>query len=297
MDLNSNSDYSEYVQPDCTASKTTRNRLSSCSGSVVNDTIHECNEVDLPETRNKKIKEKLLNFYQSNNIDKSDKERISEKFKTNSLKIESKNKRKIMKSKVKSVDNLIYDSAETAVSGEDGTGNLFAPKCTLKEDISTSSSAELMKIASQCCELTVCEKLCAETIKCISDVTDNAEAQYAEEEVLPEIKFEFEKNITLSECGSVNCSGKSSSLDLSSLSLNSNCTIDENGEIKDEQCSLFELQITEAGENETENAPPVSSPGIQQNYVNICSFPEYVNVNINSSPGITRNCKYTVVSS
>lgn len=281
LDLTSNPDFSEYVQPDCVAC-TTNNRLSSCCSSVVNETIHECVEVDVMETcsnANQKVENRnRLETYHFNMM-KSDK--INEKHRTNSLRLESKNKSKNIKNKVRSSENLIYDREFTNI---DDNENRVQEQSQNEPVDNPEKKEEISKVSVD--ELSACEALCAEAIKCLSAMTNESQ----NDDMPSEIHFQFDRiadtagSSTQSDCDSVD-SRQNSSLDLSSLSLNSNCTVDENGEIK---CSL-ELNITEEGEIETENVPPPISPADIQR-VNVCNLPEYVNVNL-------QNTSYTVVSS
>lgn len=258
------SDFSEYVQPDCTSCKG-NNRLSSCSGSVLNDTIHECIESehsDKTSTSSRGEKHGLKFYSFGKNSRKS-----VEKGKSNSLRVESKSKVKHAKNKVKSTENLIYGRESESVS----------------EDLRSRRTTDEKNR-----ELTACEILCAKTIKCMYDL-ENAEGNDGDQ-----IQFEFDKPTNGSSAPSERCGSPASSLDLSSLSLNSNCTIDENGEIKDEQS--LELKISERGDIETETVPPVLTDS--QTYLGLCNLPEYVNVKINSAESsLPRRCKYATVSS
>lgn len=254
------SDFSEYVQPDCNTCKG-NNRLSSCNGSVLNDTIHECIESEPSDkTSVSSHGEKHgLKFYSfGKNSRKS-----MEKCKSNSLRHESKNKTKHSKNKVKSTENLIYGRTS--------------------EDLRSHRITDEKNR-----ELSACEMLCAETIKCMYDF-DEAKGSHGDQ-----IRFEFDKPSNDSPAPSQCGASPASSLDLSSLSLNSNCTIDENGEIKDEQC--LELKISERGDIETETVPPVLADS--QTYLGLCNMPEYVNVKINpAESSLPRSCKYATVSS
>lgn len=258
----------EYVQPDCLTCNF--NHRQSCCGSVLNETIHEGNEVDSLEYSSD-ASSILLNRvqYQLNSAKKNSKS----KYETSSLRTETKrNYKNVGRNKVKSAENLLCGREYINVE----TGN------------SSDSVTEYPR--DQLSELSACATLCAETLKCLSDlnVPQNGEST-------SEITFIFDKpNVNTSDCDSPVISRKSSSLDLSSLSLISNCTIDENCEIKEEKCSL-ELKITEEVETETETAPPVSLECASK-FVDVCELPEYVNVKIENQPPLTGPCKCTVVS-
>ncbi len=304
------------------------NRLSCCSGSVLNDTIHEYFELNQQQKLSPKERERTeAVLYSLVNKDK----KTSGNGKTNSLKIESKSKMKNAKNKVKSAENLIcdgaypnpnvwYDKFCRNESLDRFNSPMSSPKrekpelSTCKAFSSPVSSPKREKPEFSTCnafsspvsspkrekpEFSACKALCAEAIKCLSDIKTTSENIEKTDNLPSEINFEFDKSGPISsmesECGSANISRKSSSLDLSSLSLNSNCTIDENGEIKDELCSL-ELKITEEGENETETAPsPIRIH--PQDYLNIYKLPEYVNVNMKTQSTLPRRCKYAAVSS
>lgn len=254
------------------------NRLSSCSSSVVNDTIHECVETENSEScSNPDTKlEKRRNTYHSNNV-VLNRDKNEDQFRTYSLRLKSKKKSKNAKNMVKSAEDLIYDSNWVKNS------HVYAEIADLNSEHSEAieSSGPLSL-----------QILCAQTIQCLSGLANETQDDMP---VSSELSFQFDKVIeaaessTQSECGSVD-SRQNSSLDLSSISVSSNGTIDEN----EDKCSL-EFKITEEGEIETENAPPVSS---EIQCVNICAaLPEYANVTIQNSPSLSRRCGYTVVSS
>lgn len=293
MDLCTKPDFSEYVQPDCMICNNP-SRLSN--GSVLNDTIHECVEFNQSEkiSRMNKMTEIMAHTYCSSVI--KDKKKSKDKFRFNSLKIESKNKFKNVKYKVKSAENLISDN------------EILKPvesvKCHSLESEEDSHLPLQNSEYEQNSKLWTCEVLCAQTIKCLTDAMQTMQNN----DIPSDVTFEFDKaeaprisntNINdkaVSECGSVNNSDKSSSLNLSSLSLNSNCTIDENSDAEEEKSSL-ELKITEEGEIETETVPPNVTD--QQNYIiNICNLPDYINVKVQNSSELSGpSCKYTAVSS
>lgn len=277
-------DFSEYVQPDCATSKSKNpNRASCCGGSVFAATIHECAESepsDRSSTSSHGVKSPLK-FYSFGRKDGKRAEKGRPK--TNSLRVESKNKRKHVKSKIKSAENLIYD-------GESSSDAVAVGAARLSHRMSDEKNRQLSS----------CEMLCSETIKCLHDlekaaVTATATVTGAGEQ----IRFEFDRAPDDSPAPS-ECAGSpaNSSLHLSSLSLNSNCTIDENGDIKDERCSL-ELNISERGDAETETVPPLSVDS-QRTYLALCNLPDYANVNVNvksAQTALPRGCKYATVSS
>ncbi|XP_065201891.1 phosphoinositide 3-kinase adapter protein 1-like isoform X2 [Planococcus citri] len=276
-------DNSEYVQPDNVPPTSHNNRLSSCSSSVVNDTIHECIESDNMEScsnSNANLEIRRNTYHSNGTVLKNYKS--LDHFRTNSLRLESKKKSKNAQNKVKSAENLICDREWVK---NNKNGERTAPN----SDTSSEATSKPSGTAS-------CQILCAQTIQCLSGLT-NDEAQNDDMPTSSDLTFQFDKepddneSSTLSECGSVD-SRQNSSLDLSSLSLNSNCTVDENGDIK---CSL-EFKITEEGEMETEDAPSILS--MDHQCAKMCaSLPEYANVTMQNSPTIPRRCGYTVVSS
>lgn len=284
LDLSANGDFSEYVQSDCMVcpiGTPTSNRMSECSSSILNDTIPECIEFDPSEVAINADKRLELPSHSYCNFSQSEFKKQMSDCKTNSLKTPSKHKRKHqVKSKVKSVENLLYGSMTPYASSWEPSN------FSLEQRHRQHSPYPLSTFPT---ELSACQVLCDEPVKLddsSTPATDEPETNVDNDEVT----FEFDKAPPSSEDDrhnrsappsdneeSVNNSRKSSSLDLSSLSLNSNCTVDENGDIK---CSL-ELKISEPAEHDTETVPPLENDNVEadNSYLNLCKLPDYMNVN------------------
>ncbi|XP_065212818.1 uncharacterized protein LOC135840298 isoform X2 [Planococcus citri] len=277
-------DNSDYVQPD-NVSRRHNNHLSSFSSSMINNTIHECIESDLEACSNSchSVKNRRNTYHANGDVSKNYKSLFDQLW-TNSLRRKSKNNLN-NKNKVRSVESLICDWK--LVKNKENRAETASNSDILSEAASKPSGSSSSQIIN-----------CAHTIQCLSGMT-NDEAQIVDMPVsssctsLPDKEPDANESLALSdsECGSID-SHRNSSLNLSSMSLNSDCTVDENGDIK---CSL-EFNTTEKKEIEVENSSPVVLMNHQ--HVNTCaSMPEYVNVTGQNSPAVPNRCAYTVLSS